>query len=132
MHLHQHQSSHTETIWWTIERVLGDDVICCCYSAPQSQAGLLDRPHLLISALKRPTPVHSLLSLTQACCGRSDPEQILNSTWMVRQYIHTAWWWTVATLLTKSTLSSGPLSHLVRRLTEGLLCLWQRDAEILV
>ena len=62
-----------ESIWWTIEGALSDDVIC--WSAPQSQAGLLDRPHLHISALKRPTPVRSLLSLTQACRGRSDPGQ---------------------------------------------------------
>ena len=50
-----------------------------CWSAPQSQAGLLDRPHLHISALKRPTPVRSLLSLTQACRGRSDPGLLLDS-----------------------------------------------------
>ena len=49
-----------------------------CWSAPQLQDGLLDRPHLHISALKRPTPVGSLLSLTQACCGRSDPWQHLD------------------------------------------------------
>ena len=35
------------------------------------------RPHLHISELKSPTPVRSLLSLTQACCGRSDPGLLL-------------------------------------------------------
>ena len=67
-----------ETIWWTIE---GHSVIMwfdVCWSAPQSQAGLLYRPHLHISSLKRPTPVCSLLSLTQACRGRSDPGQHLD------------------------------------------------------
>ena len=49
-----------------------------CWSAPQSQTGLLDKPHLHISALKRPTPVHSLLSLTQAYHGRLDPGQHLD------------------------------------------------------
>ena len=39
---------------------------------------LFDKPHLHISALKRPTPVHSLLSLTQACRGRSDSGQHLD------------------------------------------------------
>ena len=58
-----------------------------CWSAPQSQAGLLDKPHLHISALKRPTPVRSLLSLTLACRGRSDPWQLLE-----RWYIHAACW----------------------------------------
>ena len=43
-----------------------------------AQAGLLDRPHLHISTLKRPTPVRSLLSLTQACRGRSDPGLLLD------------------------------------------------------
>ena len=38
-----------------------------CWSSPKSQAGLLDRPHLHISALKRPIPARSFLSLTQAC-----------------------------------------------------------------
>ena len=45
-----------------------------CWSAPQSQAELLDRPHLHMC----PTPVRSLLSLTQACLGRSDPGQHLD------------------------------------------------------
>ena len=49
-----------------------------CWSAPQLHAGLLDKPHLHISALKRPTPVRSLLSLTQACHGRLDPGQHLD------------------------------------------------------
>ena len=49
-----------------------------CWSAPQSLAGLLDRPHLHISALKRPTPVWSLFCLTQACRGRSDPWLLLD------------------------------------------------------
>ena len=51
-----------------------------CWSAPQWQTGLLDKPHLHISTLKRPTqtPVCSLLSLTQACRGRSDPGQLLD------------------------------------------------------
>ena len=49
--------------------------VCC--SAPQLQAGLFDRPHLHMPALKRPTPVLSLLSLTKACLGRSDPGQHL-------------------------------------------------------
>ena len=53
-----------------------------CWSAPQSQAGVLDRPHLHISALKRPIPVRSLLSLTQACRGRSDPGQHLDGETM--------------------------------------------------
>ena len=48
------------------------------WSAPQLQAGLLDRLHLHISALKHPTLVRSLLSLTQACRGRSDPGQHLD------------------------------------------------------
>ena len=39
---------------------------------------LFDKPHLHISALKRPTPVRSLLSLTQACGERSDPGQHLD------------------------------------------------------
>ena len=38
----------------------------------------MDKPHLHISALKRPTPVRSVLSLTQACHERSDPGQHLN------------------------------------------------------
>ena len=66
------------TIWWTTE---GHSVIMwfAVYWSPlQSQAGLLDRPHLHISALKRPTSVRSLLSLTQACRGRSDPGQHLD------------------------------------------------------
>ena len=50
-----------ETIWWTIE---GHSVMMW-FAVSQSQAGLLDRPHLHISSLKRPTPVRSLLSLTR-------------------------------------------------------------------
>ena len=77
LHLHQLQSSHGDHL--VDDRgALGDDVICCVLSAPQSQAGLLDRPHLHISALKPPTPVRSLISLTQACRGRSDPGQHLD------------------------------------------------------
>ena len=67
-----------ETIWWTIEGALGVMWFDVCWSAPQSRAGLLDRPHLNISTLKRPTPVRSLLSLIQTCRGRSDPGQYLN------------------------------------------------------
>ena len=49
-----------------------------CWYTPQSQAGLLDTQHLHISALKRSTSVRSLLSLTQACRGMSDPGQHLD------------------------------------------------------
>ena len=52
--------------------------LAVCWSATQSQAGLLDKPHLHITALKRPTPVRSLLILTQAYRGRSDPGQLLD------------------------------------------------------
>ena len=38
----------------------------------------MDIPHLNISALKRPTLVRSLLSLTQVCRGRSDPGLLLD------------------------------------------------------
>ena len=60
-------SVHSMMMWFTV-----------CWSAPQSHAGLLERPHLHISALKCPTPVRSLLSLTQACRGRSDPGLLLD------------------------------------------------------
>ena len=36
----------------------------------------MDKPHLYISALKRPT-LRGLLSLNNACRGRSDPGQLL-------------------------------------------------------
>ena len=62
------QRGHSAMMWFAV-----------CWSAMQSQAGLPDRPHLhTSSALKHPTPVHSLLSLTQACRGRSDPAQHLD------------------------------------------------------
>ena len=39
----------------------------------------MDRPHLRMSALKHPTLVCSLLSLTPACRGRSDPGLLQDS-----------------------------------------------------
>ena len=49
-----------------------------CWSALQSLAGLLDRSNVQISEWKRPTLVRSLLSLTQACSGKSDPGLLLH------------------------------------------------------
>ena len=96
-----------------------------CWSALQPQAGLLDRPHLHISALKRPTPVRSLLSLTQAYRGRSDPGQYLDGE----------------TMYSRSLLVDGchsadhipaiqwPPSHLAGRPTGGPFSPRQRGAQ---
>ena len=67
-----------ETIWWTIEGALGDDVIRCllvCSAVAGSTLGKTPSPHVSIEA---PYPVRSLLSLTQACCERSGPGQHFN------------------------------------------------------
>ena len=80
LHLHQHQSSHRDHLVDGMG-AFHDDVICCllvCSAVTEWTLG--SRPHLHISALKRPTPVCtcSLLILTQACCGRSDPGLLLD------------------------------------------------------
>ena len=61
--------------WW-----LGHDVIMWsadCSFAPHSQAGVDGIPHLCIVARKKPTPVLSLLSLTQAGLGSVIPDGLL-------------------------------------------------------
>ena len=78
LHLHQHQSSYGDylvddrggTRWW-----------CDLLSAGLLRSRRLDSwmdPHLHTLALKRPTPGRSLLSLTQACRGSSEPGQDLD------------------------------------------------------
>ena len=78
LHLHQHQSSHEDhlvygiggTLWW-----------CDLLSAGLHRSRRLDSwisPISTLSALKRPIPVRSILGLTQACCGRSDPGLLLD------------------------------------------------------
>ena len=119
LHLHQHQSSHGDhllddrggTRWWC-------DLLSCWF-ALQSQVLLFDRPHLHISALKRPTPVRSLLSLTQACRERSDSGQHLDGeTIYSRSLLVDGWHYANHILAIQWAFVS-----LEGQLTEGLFCL---------
>ena len=78
LHLHQHQSSHGDHL---VDGLEGTPWWCDLLSAGLLRSPRLDSwigPHLHTSALKCSTPVRSLLSLTQACCGRSDPGLLLD------------------------------------------------------
>ena len=79
MHLHQHQSSHGDHL---VDDRGGTWCGCDLLSAGLLRSRMLDSwidpISTYESALKRPTPVRSLLSLTQAYRGRSDPGQHLD------------------------------------------------------